>query len=104
VTSQEGPACPPFTPILPVPLDEPGPRPPPRRWKYPFGDPCKGEFRLPLATPPQSGTGMGDYAGDGWMPLGVTGYEVRVFIPPIPGASPGPVLQYRLRQEESASG
>jgi len=96
---EEGPSGPPLTPILPVPLDEPGPRPEPRQWKYPFADPCKGELRLPFAAPPQAGTGMGDYAGDGWKPLGITGYEVRVFIPPIPGASPDPVLQYRPREE-----
>jgi hypothetical protein len=68
----------------------------PRRFPYGLGDPCKGEMWIAFTTPPQFGEGMGDYSGEGWVPLGITGYEVRIWQSEIHGADP--VLQYRSRE------
>lgn len=73
-------------PIAPEPVPMPaaggdggGERPEPRRWKYTMSDPLKGEGRVGLCGVPQYGERMGDYSGEGWVKLGMSGYEVRVW-------------------------
>ena len=51
-------------------------RPEPRRFAYPFGDPCRGAVSV-LAHRESVERFPGDYGGEGWEPLGVTGFDVR---------------------------
>lgn len=64
----------PISPILPVPMDE---CPAPRRWALPLMDPCRGAVRVRCPADGPSERFNGDYGGDGWVPLGVTGYDIR---------------------------
>ena len=56
--------------------DEPGAVSEPRRWELPFCDPCRGAVVVPVSAAPAERF-PGDYGGEGWRPLGVTGFAVR---------------------------
>ena len=81
----------PFPPIRPVPVDDGAVPPPgPRKFRYPFADPTRGEGVVPFTGPPALGERQGDFSGGGWVPLGVLGVEVRVW-----PSGDGVGLQYR---------
>lgn len=63
---------------VPGPMDsawEAG-RPEPRRFQYPLADPCRGAVSIPAHREPVERF-PGDYGGEGWESLGLTGFDVR---------------------------
>lgn len=94
----------PFEPILPVPVDDPGAsRPEPRRWTYPLADPCRGSVRVPYHGDGSPERFAGDYGGGRWVPLGVTGYDVRCWADGADGDEDGsfPVARVQYRPNDS---